>query len=64
MPNQFQRLRSTTSNGNVERSDSFADNGAVKLGGVLGNFYVNEAQYKASGIFAGSGVPSIPVRNN
>ena len=43
---------------------SFADNGAVKAGGVLGNFYVNEAQYKASGIFAGSGVPSIPVRNN
>ena len=39
---------------------SFANNGTVKAGGVLGNFYVNQNSYKASGIFAGSGTPHHP----
>ena len=36
---------------------SFADNGPVKAGGVLGNWHVDRNGYKATGIFAGSGTP-------
>ena len=61
--NQFSGAFNNLPNGIGGATGSFADNGPVKAGGVLGNFYVNEAQYKASGIFAGSGVPSVPERN-
>jgi hypothetical protein len=67
--NQFRGpLTSADLTGGV--TGSFANNGAVKAGGVLGNWNVSNATtgvpatYKATGIFGGSGVPSIPVHGN
>jgi trimeric autotransporter adhesin len=59
--NQFSGAFTGLPNGIGGATGSFADNivnnQVVKAGGVLGNFYVNENTYKASGIFAGSGIP-------
>jgi hypothetical protein len=56
--NQFQGSFQGIQGGAVGSfADNIINNQVVKAGGVLGNFYVNEAQYKASGIFAGSGIP-------
>lgn len=38
-------------------SGSFVNNGAVAAGGVVGNWGVNSAAYRATGIFGGAGIP-------
>ena len=40
---------------------SFVNNGTTPAGGVIGNWNVNSANYRATGIFAGSGVSVIPA---
>ena len=37
-------------------SGSFVNNGAVKAGGIIGNWNVTSSAYKATGIFGGSGL--------
>jgi FecR protein len=40
---------------------SFVNNGSVAAGGVMGNWNVDSANYKAMGIFGGAGTPVLPT---